>query len=53
MVHRYWTIDVGLPIDIQVLNKAPAPFRNNVAETGILLTSRDSVFYEGVARSSM
>ncbi|TXT56117.1 MAG: Nucleotidyltransferase domain protein [Candidatus Thorarchaeota archaeon] len=37
---------VRLPIDIQVLNEAPLPFRYIVADTGMVLTCRDTVFYE-------
>jgi predicted nucleotidyltransferase len=45
----YYTVDfsaklevnVGLPIDVQVLNQAPLPFRYHVFTRGMLLFSKD------------
>ncbi len=36
--------EIGLPIDTQVMNKAPLPIRHEVLTKGILIVSRDDVF---------
>jgi len=34
-------VEIGIPVDVQVLNEAPLPFRHQVFTSGRLLFSRD------------
>ena len=48
-------IELGVPVDVQVLNMAPLPFKFHVLTEGRLLYSRDDVFrvqlVDGVIRN--
>ncbi len=35
------TLDLGVPVDVQLLNGAPLPFRYRVLTKGVLLVSKD------------
>jgi len=35
------SVEIGFPLDVQVLNEAPLPFKYNVFTEGMLLTSKD------------
>ena len=46
-------VELGMPVDVQVLNEAPLPFRYRVFTEGVLLFSRDERLRVEVVNSTI